>query len=135
MTEEIVKDRRDVKRNLSVEQHDVGIFVYAIASTIDKGDGILKIPAKFGEPIGNECYDMIRDVYYVEGVDYLSVGNIPVNYKLVDRTSCWSSDIPLPKPVLRRHMSAEQKAKLADWKLQYPSSNYQIQFLQILNVY
>jgi len=135
VTEEIVKDRRDVKRNLKVVKYDIGVFVYAIASSIDEGDGILQIPAKFGEPIGNECYDMIRDVYYVEGVDYMSIGSIPVNYKLVDATSCWSSDIPLPKPVLRRHMSAEQKAKLSDWKLQYPSSNYQIQFLQILNVY
>lgn len=136
-TKDLVKDSRDIKRNLHVERGDAGIFVYAVAKTKTKGedDSFITIPAKFGEPIGNECYDMIRDVYYVQGVDFLAVGNISINYRLVDSTSCWFSDIPLPLSVLNRHMSAKQRKRFDDWKSMYSSSIYNIEFLQVLNVY
>ncbi len=135
MTELLAKDKRDIKRNLHVEQGSTGILVYAIASSKSDEDEFITIPAKLGVPIGNECYDMIKDVYYVEGVDYLYIGSIPVNYRLVDRASCWESDIPLPRSVLKRYMSAEQKKKLDEWKIMYPSGDYNIEFLQVLNVY
>ena len=134
-TKDLVKDKRDIKRNLHVEQGDTGIFVYAIANSKDEDDSFITIPAKFGEPIGNECYDMIKDVYYVHGVDFLAIGNISINYRLVDNTNCWFSDIPLPLSVLKRHMSVGQKRKLDDWKSMYPPSAYNIEFLQVLNVY
>lgn len=134
-TKDLVKDKRDIKRNIHVERGDTGVFVYAVAKTKDEDDSFITIPAKFGEPIGNECYDIIKDVYYVQGVDFLAVGSISINYRLVDNTSCWFSDIPLPLSVLKRHMSAKQRKRLDDWKSMYPSSVYTIEFLQVLNVY
>ena len=134
-TKDFVKDKRDIKRNLHVEQGDMGVFVYAIASTKDGNDSFLTIPAKFGDPIGNECYDIIKDVYYVHGVDFLMIGSISMNYRLVDNTNRWFSDIPLPLSVLKRYMSEEQMTRWMDWKSMYPPSIYDIEFLQVLNVY
>lgn len=135
MTEDVVKDARDIKRNLHVEQGDSGIFVYAVAISEDMCDGFLSIPAIFGTPLGNECYDMIKDVYYVEGNAYLEIGSIPINYKLVDSGNGWFSDIPLPISVLKRYMTREQKKSMSGWKVKYPAPIYRIEFLQLLNVY
>jgi hypothetical protein len=136
MTEDVfVKDARDIKRNLHVEQGDSGVFVYAIAVSKEVIDSFISIPAKFGTPLGNECYDMVKDVYYVEGRSYLEIGEIPINYRLVDSTNCWVSDIPLPRSVMKRYMTEEQKKKMSEWKSQYSSSLYNIEFLQVLSVY
>ena len=131
--ESLAKDKRDIKRNLRVKKCDSGVFVYAIAVNKSVFDRFLTIPAKFGVPICNECYDMVKDVYYVRGKEYLYIGSIPVNYRLVDNTNSWSSDIPLPTSVMKRYMTAEQKKRFADWKAGHP--NCCVEFLQILNVH
>jgi hypothetical protein len=135
-----LKDGRDIKRSIRVLQGTHGTHVCAVAVARDENvymeNRILTIPVS-GDPLSRECYDTIRDVFVVEGVDWIEVGNIPVNYILHagDSNFSWNIDVPVPQSVINRYLSKEQKANLNQWKSRWNRSDYRIEFLQSLLVY
>ena len=133
MTEDMLaKDKRDVKRNLRVEVQTQGTCVYAVAKHKKDQGQLLRIPAFRGTPLGNKCYDRVKDLYYVEAEDFVCIGEIPVSYKLIDPTNGWESMIPLPRAVLKRYMTDYQRTTFSKWKSNFPDSLYKIEFLQVL---
>lgn len=134
------KDSREIKRSLRVSQATHGTYVCAVAVARDDDDLIenrlLTIPV-MGEPLSKECYDTIRDVFVVEGVDWMEIGIIPVNYVLHfgEHQGSWDIDIPLPPSVIKRYLDKDQKTLLNRWKSRWSRSDYRIDFLQSISVY
>lgn len=127
----IARDRRDIKRNITVMENGSGVYVYAVAVSL--GENRIHIPAVMGDPIGKCCYDMIRDVFYVRGDSYHSIGYIPVNYKLWMDEAVWDVDVPLPPSVIKRHMTKEQLEKFKAWRSMHKS--HEIEYFQLVNVF
>jgi len=133
-TDFVPKDKRDIKRNINIVQEDVGVYAYVVAVPRDSHqDEYVTIPASFGEPIGNRCYDIVRDSFYIRGSSFHAIGFVPVNYKLLMNDVGWSVDVPLPVSVLKRYMSEAQEKEFKDWKSNFRYHNFD--FLQVLNVF
>lgn len=135
-----IKDSRDIKRSIKVLQGTQGTHVCAIAVACHDNscmeNRIMAVPLS-GDPLSRECYDTIRDVFVVGGVDWIEIGDIPVNYTLCagESNSSWNIDIPAPPSVIKRYLSKEQKEKLNQWKSRWNRLDYRIEFLQSLLVY
>lgn len=131
------KDLKDIKRMLDVEQTEYTTHVIAVAIASDADlNHHLTIPAISGEPICDTTHDVVRDIYAVFAADYHVIGDIPVAYVFYMRDAMgWHTEVPLPLSVIKRHMSPRQKRQFDIWKAMYPEEKYQIQFLQVLNVY
>lgn len=135
-----LKDSRDIKRSIRVSQGTQGTHICAVAVARDDDsrmeNRILALPVS-GEPLSRECYDTVRDVFVVEGVDWIEVGDIPVNYILHagDSNSGWNIDVPIPLSVIKRYLSKDQKLSLDKWMSRWNRSDYRIEFLQSLLVY
>ena len=127
-----VKDQRDIKRGISVTQDTEGVFVYAVAQSSEFNE-YLSIPATSGEPIDKQCYDGIRDMFYVSGLSYHTIGSVPVNYRMEMKNTDWSIDVPVPFSVLKRHMTEEQLRQYKEWKSEH--KNCDIKFIQLVNVF
>jgi hypothetical protein len=47
--------------------------------------------------------------------------------------SKWGVDVPLPLPVLKRHMTEQQISEFRHWKSLYKGHDFE--FIQVLNVF
>lgn len=131
------KDCRDFKKDLELFQdHDgVNVIAIAIAKELDRNKSI-NIPAFTGDPICNDVHDLVRDCYYVFGVDFYEIGSIPVNYRLsLKGVFGFEVEVPLPVLVIRRYMTIQQKRRFDAWKSQYPEETHTIKYLQVVNVF
>jgi len=132
-----LKDSREIKRAVQVEQSMQGTYICAVAVRKNEDENRLLAVPVFGEPLSRECYDTVRDVFVVEGVDWVEVGSIPVNYtiRLGEETYGWQMDIPVPTSVIKRHLTKEQKHRLNCWKSRWNRKDYKIEYLQSLQVF
>lgn len=132
----LLKDCRDTKKTLKVEQDDNGTHITALATAKDYiKNSILIVPVETSTPLNLEVYDTVRDAYVVEGVDFVDLGHIPVNYRVAMESAQWYADVPVPPSVIRRYISAEQKKKLDRFKSRWNGKLYDITYLQSLQVY
>lgn len=138
MDDNHVKDKRDIKRSLELEyDNEFGVHVFAIAVAKDPClNKSLQIPTAPGEPLCAETHDFVRDCYYVDGVDWHEIGEVFTSFRLAMKGVCgWEQDIPVPGPLLQRHLSEEQKKELNAWKSSYSNQSYKVEFFQVKCVY
>lgn len=132
------KDVRDFKRKISVivnNNYSVHVYVVAVAKS-EYSNKDLMIPSIYGTPICNESHDIVRDCYYCSGVDYLYLGEIPVNISLrLDGVNGWLIDAPIPMNIIKRYMSEEQKSTFNKWKRKFRVKDHVIETMQIKDVY
>lgn len=134
------RDSREIKRSFKLSQASHGTYVCAVAVARDDDNLIenrlITVPVA-GEPLSKECYDTIRDVFVVEGVDWFEVGLIPVNYTLQigENQGSWKVDVPLPISVIKKYLTDDQKIAFNRWKSRWNRSDYRIDFLQSISVY
>lgn len=130
------RDSKEIKKSLKIEQDYCGLHVYAIAIHKDVGKNKhLEIFADWGAPLTDNVYDTVHDSYHVEGVDFMQIATLPVNYKLVSIDSYWSVDVPLPYTVIRKYMTKEEKSKFDQWRQCYPPSSFNIKYLQVTGLF
>lgn len=133
-----LRDIRDIKGKIKLEKCSRGSCIIAVAiDTVDLENNLLRnISTRRGDPINSVVYDVTKDVYCVNCVDYYCVGDIPVSYKLkVDSSLGWEFFAPLPESVFKRHLTNEARENLENWKLKYKKDKYNIRYLQITRVY
>jgi hypothetical protein len=119
-----------IRNNLKVEPQPANSYIVVVANR-GTDDEILKVHCRGGTAISGYVYDNLNDCYCVKGVDYLSLGYVPIAFRLVMEQSNWSVNIPVPENVLRRFMSKRQKNDLKNFKEHY--SNCKIYFLQLVD--
>lgn len=134
-TENISKDKKDLRRKIDVVQHNDGMIIVAVAISNDEDKNFNQsIPCYRGDPLNTNVHDLVKDNYYVHCFSYLDLGEIPVNYKIcVDGVHDWSVDIPLPLNIIKRYLDDDRKKKLKDW--QDSLEDCTIETLQMIEVY
>jgi hypothetical protein len=130
--EALAKINRDFRSSIEVQINGLGTRVFAVAVANDSDDNeSITIPCDTDEPISNEVYDFVKDAFHVQAVAYLDLGVVPIAFTAkMKNVFGWEINIPLPKVIIHRYLSPEQKLKLKVWETQYPKQGYQILYLQ-----
>ncbi len=129
----ILKDSKDIKKSLVLDQNYFGVYVFAIAinNNFDLNKRI-EISTQFGTPLTPEVHDTVRDVYILEGVETFELGFVPVSYRLIIEEADWDTHVPLPFSVIKRYISNDVKNQYFNWSHKFKDANHRIQYLQIL---
>ena len=127
------KDVRDIKRSLIIDNsyRSTTIFIVAIS---DGRNQSMFIPCE-GTALTHDVYDSVRDGFVFYGVEYYTIGNIPVSYRLEFEDCEWQIEIPLPMSVVRRYMSDEEKRNFSLWKSKFDKEEFRFMSLQMLDSY
>jgi len=129
------RDLKDIKSNIrvGVEPDSTYVLIFAVHKS-PSYNSAMAIPCDRGTPIGGYLFDPIHNCFQVFCVDYLPLGYINISFTLnADGVGEWSTTIPVPEVVLKRHMSEDQKKDLRKFKNGFkPSSDYTFEFLQLI---
>jgi hypothetical protein len=121
--ENVVRDTRDIKRGIKLHQDTCGTYVFVVAVNNNyENNRLLEISCNFGKPLNSEVHDMVKDAYHVEGVDFLEIGMVHVNYRMSIDHCMWDVDIPLSISVIKRYMTEDQRLKYDRWRSIYYSA-------------
>lgn len=135
-SENIGKDRREIKKALHIKQDSIGVSVYAVAINKNSDNNrLLEIPTTSGSPLNYEVHNIVRDCYHVAGVSFHEIGEIPVNYCITMDETSWEEDIPLPPSVINRYMTEKQRELFEAWRATFNSDDHSILYLQILGTF
>lgn len=130
------KDRRDIKKAFHITQEDIGTTIVAVAVAQQfERNKILEIPTTGSTPLNCDVYNIVRDVYHIDGVDFFEIGSIPVNYCISMDDAYWNQNIPLPYSVVRKYMDDLQCSSFDTWREKYKGADYKIIFIQTLGIY
>lgn len=77
--------------------------------------------------------DLTKDSYIAECVDFVSLGNIHVSYKIkMPNTGGWSMQVPMPESVIEKLISPYYKRILDEAKQKYPHPKYELNYMQMI---
>jgi hypothetical protein len=126
---------RDIKANIEIMFTDVRTFIILIAVAKDfSRNNLTSIVCKKGVPLCGYVYDTKSECYYLDCVDFAHLGYIPFSVQIkVKGVGNWRKRIPLPESVVRRYLTSEQKDDLKRFRVKYPSSEYNLNFVQFLD--
>ena len=119
-----------IKGSITVEPRFQNTYVVAVA-TSSRSDDILRINCRGGTAIGGYVYDTLNDCYCVRGIDYITLGYIPIAFKITMEGGNWSTFVPITESVMQRYMNRQQKNDLRNFKDHY--QNCKICFLQLVD--
>jgi hypothetical protein len=132
--EHTTRDAKEIKKSLRLEQNYQGIWVWAVVSHRDfELNQKIEIPAKFGVSLTPEVHDTVNDVIYLEGISFLEIGYIPVNYRLIIEDADFDLQIPLPLAVIKKYMTPEQNKIYRSWKSAFKGADFQFRYFQVLD--
>lgn len=131
---DVVKDTKDIKKNIEIIPQKQGIYLYAIAISKLGMNTSIQLSCKKGKPISNATYNVQRDICLVDGIDYIDLGPVKVNYlmKIKDYVD-YTIDIPVPEYALKRYFNDSQKQLFTSFKNKYKdTSKYCVKYLQVI---
>lgn len=133
---QFASDVKEIKNNLLFKKQSRGCSIVAVAiSRNDEDNDLLLISYKKGEPITSFIFDVTKDGYYVSGIDYIEVCEIPFSFTMtMEGSHGWEITIPVPESIFVRYLSSKEMDLLESWKMLH-AENTEIQYLQILNAY
>ncbi len=71
------------------------------------------------------AYDSKNHKYYVDCVEYLDLGIIPISFSIkVAKISHWECKIPIIESVIRKYLTKDQKNKLQKFQNEYKDCNF-----------
>ena len=122
--------KNSIKLKICVE--NTHIFVLALNSSKNK---LVSIDYKEkSTPMTGCTYDTKFGKYYVECVEYLDLGVIPVSFSIkIDKISRWESKIPITEPVIKTYLSEQQVANLEAYKIRNKGCRFE--FMQLVSCY
>jgi hypothetical protein len=125
-----VEIKKSIKIKICVE--NTHIFVLALNSSKNK---LISIDYKEKSiPMAGCVYDAKFGKYYVECVEYLDLGTIPVSFSIkIDKISRWESKIPITEPVIKTYLSEQQVANLEAYKIRNKGCRFE--FMQLVSCY
>lgn len=118
----------ELEIDVFVETH-----VVVVAKSISGKNDLLKISCKLGIPVRGYTYDSQTDCYYLEGIDYLNLGSVPLSYKLATKDGSWQVKIPIPESLLLKNFDSLQKKDLLNFKNNFPEDKFAYYFVQMIN--
>ncbi len=131
-----LKNIKDIKRSIIVEQSAGGVWVTAVAiHKVSALNSSLEVSLREGKLLTQEVYHIAKDCAHISGVDKCDIGLIPVSYVLKVDDCVWKVPVPLSLAIIKQNMSETQKNRFERWRNLYKSKSYTIQFVQVNSVY
>jgi hypothetical protein len=128
------KEMRDFKTGMKIMPVDGETLV--VVAAVDKSNRLNK-PQRFaagkkGIPIGGYVVDGPTGDYLFNCVEFMILGYVPASFRLeMEGVGRWSVVVPIPDTLLKKIMSATQKADLKRFRNRYCEPNFDLEFLQI----
>ena len=115
------KELQDLKAKLRFTKVDKNTEVTAIAiSKTISNNNYKVISCNKGRYLNNVVYDITKDCYYIECLDFLPIGEVPISFEVeMDGIFGWKVDLPIPEVVFRRYLSEDDKKHYDEWKAQF----------------
>lgn len=134
-SELLKKSVKELKYSLDVSFSTDETYIIVVAVNKNKDKNIInKLNCKKGLPIGGYVYDAKNDSYQIECADYLNLGNIPFSYFLSSKgNSCWKIRVPMTENIIKKFLSHVQKKELKNFKKQFNESEFDIQYIQMID--
>jgi hypothetical protein len=131
-----IRDIKEIKKSLVFEPSEQGSYIWAVAFNKDDNyNSRIVIDANRGMPVTTEVYDTVADKFYLEGCSSFEIGYIPVSYSFTIEDTDFTHTVPLPLSVIKKYMTKTQLKNFASWKNAYQSSEYEIRFVQLVELY
>lgn len=127
------KIRSEIKKSFVVKRcpEHTQIFVLAVHAVRNV---LTPIEYKNGKPLTACAYDVKQGKYYVDCVDYLDLGIIPISFSIrVVRISHWECKVPMTDLVIKKYLTKEQKEKLQAFQDKLKDCNFE--YLQLTTCY
>ena len=85
-------------------------------------------------PIAGYIYDAKFGQYYVDCVEHLDLGTIPISFSIrIDKISRWECRILLTESIIKKYLDQQQLAKLENFKKKNKSCRFE--FMQLVSCY
>lgn len=135
--DQVNADLKEIRKKISLDQNYDGTCVIFLAiHQTPELNSFHSIPAYSGEPVNVGVYDMVKDKFHVCCYSYISIGPIPINYRLEMKDAHeWSVNVPIPIVVIEKYLDDHQKQELESWKKRLEGEKYTIETIQVVNVY
>lgn len=126
---------KEFQHSLEITSNIEQTYVIVVACNLDRNRNFInRINCKKGLPIGGYIYDSQSDCYHLECADYLILGYVPMSFSVkVKGFSGWQMRVPIPENILKKFFSTLQKKELKNFKNKFPLTNYEIQFVQMVD--
>ncbi len=95
----------------------------------------ISIPCSRGHSMSGyaRVKDVANDAYLMDGVEYLSLGQIPISCEIsLPNTGAWSVEAPLPDHLVERMLSSFHRRQAKAMKAKYPKPRFEIHYVQML---
>ena len=108
------------------------IFVLALNPSKNKLTSIVYKEKSI--PIAGYTYDAKFGQYYVDCVEYLDLGTIPISFSIrIDKISRWECKILLTESTIKKYLDQQQLVKLENFKKK--NKNCRFEFMQLVSCY
>ena len=146
MSEDFIKECKEIKHDLKLVKINSPTQVISLATHKDyRRNDVSRLPCKHLMPmegfpleakivpVGGYTYDNSKDCYLVNCIDLFPVGILPFSYKLrMSSVVNWSTYVPIPYHIVRRHISDEALAAFDKFEASYKSPDFELQLIQFI---
>lgn len=130
--DEIVES--EIKKSINIKTCVESTHVFVLALNNSKNKLISIDYKEKSVPMTGCTYDAKFGKFYVECVEYLDLGTIPVSFSIkIDRISRWECKIPLTESVINNYLSEQQIASLEAYKIRNKGCRFE--FMQLVSCY
>jgi hypothetical protein len=129
------KDIKDIRNSLIFKiSNEISTYVIACAVSKDSSkNGLRKLSAEYGSPIGGFAYDSLHDFYAIYCADVLPLDNIPISCTAtIEGLYGWNIKVPLSDVVIKRYLSPAIKNSLDKFRESYNKLEYDIKLVQMV---
>lgn len=110
------------------------IVVLVVVDTEEPGNNKQQhIACQDGTGFCGYVRDLSKDSYIADCVDFLTLGNVHVSYRLtMPNTAGWTMRVPIPPVVLERLLSPYYKRALKEARVKYPAPRFEHHYMQMI---
>lgn len=89
---------------------------------------------KAGRCVSSVLRDSQNDTVYVEALEYLPVGRIPVSFEITSvAVPHWRQIVPIDEAIIRSYLSSETKGEIKKFKSRHKDCTFF--YFQVLDAY
>lgn len=129
------EDFDDLRESFKLIRNDEKTNVFMVVVDKENSDEniLTHLRCNGGIAIGGYAHDLSQDVYIIQCVYCCQIGQIPFSFKLtMENIGNWNARIPIPKTIIEKHLSPDQRKSIEEYQIRYPTPRYSIDYIQML---
>lgn len=126
--------KSEIKKSIVIKPCSEHSHIYVLALNKFNNKLMSIVYKERSTPITGYVYDAKIGQYYVDCVNYLDLGIIPISFSIkIDKINRWECRIPLVESAIKKYLDKGQIAKLKVFKESH--KNCQFDFMQLVSCY